>query len=97
MSVRVERKGPVFTVLLSRPERRNAVDSETAAALAEAFRQFEADADAKVAVLHGKGGTFCAGADLKAASQGRGNRRKSSSGSACSSSSIRWNRIETSA
>ncbi|GAG29077.1 unnamed protein product, partial [marine sediment metagenome] len=72
MSVRVERKGPVFTVLLSRPERRNAVDSETAAALAEAFRQFEADVDAKVAVLHGEGGTFCAGADLKAVSEGEG-------------------------
>jgi enoyl-CoA hydratase len=72
MSVRVERKGPVFTVLLSRPERRNAVDGETAAALADAFRQFEAEADAKVAVLHGEGGTFCAGADLKAISDGEG-------------------------
>jgi enoyl-CoA hydratase len=72
MPVRVERKGPVFTVLLSRPKRRNAVDGETAAALAEAFRQFEADADAKVAVLHGEGGTFCAGADLKAVSEGEG-------------------------
>ena len=72
MSVRVERKGPVFTVLLSRPERRNAVDGETAAVLAGAFRQFDADADAKVAVLHGEGGTFCAGADLKAISGGEG-------------------------
>jgi enoyl-CoA hydratase len=72
MSVRVERKGPVFTVVLSRPKRRNAVDGETAAALAEAFRQFEAEADAKVAVLYGEGGTFCAGADLKAVSEGRG-------------------------
>ena len=52
MPVRVERRGPVFTVLLYRPERRNAVDGETATALAEAFRQFEADAGAKVAVLH---------------------------------------------
>ena len=66
MAVRVERKGPLFTVLLSRPERRNAVDGETAAALAEAFREFDSDADAKVAVLHGEGGVFCAGADLKA-------------------------------
>lgn len=72
MPVRVERKGPVVTVLLSRPERRNAVDGETAVALAEAFRQFDADADAKVAVLHGEGGTFCAGADLKAVSEGEG-------------------------
>ena len=72
MAVRVERKGPIFTVILSRPERRNAVDGETATALAEAFRQFEAEADAKVAVLHGEGGTFCAGADLKAVSEGRG-------------------------
>jgi enoyl-CoA hydratase len=71
MAVRVERKGPLFTVILSRPERRNAVDGETATALAEAFRQFEAETDAKVAVLYGEGGTFCAGADLKAVSEGR--------------------------
>lgn len=70
MSVRVERKGPVYTVLLSRPERRNAVDAPTAAALASAFREFEADETAKVAVLHGEGGTFCAGADLKAIGEG---------------------------
>ena len=44
--VRVERKGPVFTVVLSRPERRNAVDGDTAAALANAFREFDADPDA---------------------------------------------------
>jgi enoyl-CoA hydratase len=72
MAVRVERKGPVVTVLLSRPERRNAVDGKTAAALAEAFREFDADAEAKVAVLHGEGGVFCAGADLKAVSEGEG-------------------------
>ena len=71
MSVRIGRKGPVFTVVLSRPEHRNAVDGETAVALAEAFRQFEAEPDAKVAVLYGEGGTFCAGADLKAVSEGR--------------------------
>jgi enoyl-CoA hydratase/carnithine racemase len=61
-------------VTLSRPERRNAVDAATAAALADAFRRFDADADAHVAVLAGGGGTFCAGADLKAISEGRGNR-----------------------
>jgi len=65
--VRIERDGPVSTVLLSRPERRNAVDGPTAASLAAAFRAFDADPDAAVAVLHGEGGVFCAGADLKAA------------------------------
>ena len=49
---------------------RNAVDGETAAALADAFRAFDADSDAAVAVLHGEGGTFCAGADLKAVATG---------------------------
>jgi enoyl-CoA hydratase len=65
MTVRVERQGPVTTVVISRPEARNAVDRKTADALAEAFRGFE-DSDAAVAVLWGEGGTFCAGADLKA-------------------------------
>jgi enoyl-CoA hydratase len=73
-AVRVERDGPVFTVLLSRPDRRNAVDGATARALAGAFREFEADEDAAVAVLHGEGGVFCAGADLKAAGTSEGNR-----------------------
>jgi enoyl-CoA hydratase/carnithine racemase len=73
-AVRVERDGPVFTVLLSRPERRNAVDRATAAALAEAFREFDADSGAAVAVLHGEGGVFCAGADLKEAGGPGGNR-----------------------
>jgi enoyl-CoA hydratase len=72
--VRVERDGPVTTVILSRPERRNAVDGAAAAALAAAFREFEADRDAAVAVLYGEGGTFCAGADLKAAGTAEGNR-----------------------
>lgn len=61
------RSGPVTTVTLHRPGARNAVDGPTAAALADAFRAFEADAEASVAILHGGGGTFCAGADLKAA------------------------------
>lgn len=74
MSVRVERDGPVFTVILARPELRNAVDRPTAEALAEAFRDFDNTADARVAVLWGEGGNFCAGADLKAMSEGRGNR-----------------------
>ncbi|NRQ31737.1 crotonase/enoyl-CoA hydratase family protein [Nonomuraea sp. NN258] len=65
MTVRVEREGPVTTVVISRPETRNAVDRKTADALTDAFRDFE-DSDAAVAVLWGEGGTFCAGADLKA-------------------------------
>jgi enoyl-CoA hydratase len=73
-AVRVERDGPVTTVLLSRPQRRNAVDGPTAAALADAFRQFDADPQAAVAVLHGEGGVFCAGADLKAIGTEAGNR-----------------------
>jgi enoyl-CoA hydratase/carnithine racemase len=62
----VERDGPVSTVILDRPEVRNAVDGPTAAALASAFAEFEADSGADVAVLCGAGGTFCAGADLAA-------------------------------
>lgn len=73
MAVRVERDGAVTTVILARPERRNAVDRDTAQALADAFRAFESDAAARVAVLWGEGGTFCAGADLKAVSTGGGN------------------------
>jgi enoyl-CoA hydratase len=73
-AVRVERSGPVYTVLLSRPERRNAVDGPTAAALVDAFREFDADEQAAVAVLHGEGGVFCAGADLKEAGGAQGNR-----------------------
>ena len=66
MTVSTSRRGPVTTVVLSRPDRRNAVDGPTAAALAEAFRAFDADENASVAVLYGAGGTFCAGADLQA-------------------------------
>ena len=73
MAVRIERRGPVYTVILSRPERRNAVDRETAQALADAFRSFEADTEAAVAVLYGEGGSFCAGADLKGVATGQGN------------------------
>ena len=65
-AVRVERNGPVTTVIIDRPHARNAVDGSTAAALYTAFEQFDADEDAAVAVLTGAGGTFCAGADLKA-------------------------------
>ena len=74
MSVRVERDGPVSTVILDRPDVRNAVDGPAAAALAGAFAEFEADEGASVAVLCGAGGTFCAGADLKALGGPDGNR-----------------------
>jgi enoyl-CoA hydratase len=74
MTVRVERAGPVTTVILSRPQTRNAVDGPTARALADAFRVFDADRSASVAVLWGEGGTFCSGADLKAFGTSRGNR-----------------------
>lgn len=69
-AVRVERDGPVTTVILSRPGRRNAVDRATAAALVSAFEAFDADDQASVAVLWGEGGAFCAGADLQAVAQG---------------------------
>ncbi|WP_046300531.1 crotonase/enoyl-CoA hydratase family protein [Mycobacterium sp. UM_Kg27] len=65
-AVRVERSGPVTTVILDRPQARNAVDGPTAAALYQAFDEFNRDASASVAVLWGDHGTFCAGADLKA-------------------------------
>src|SRR5258707_5529550 len=74
MSVRVERAGTVTTVILERPEVRNAVDGPTAAALAQAFREFDVDPDAAVAMLYGAGGTLCAGADLGAVGTARGNR-----------------------
>jgi enoyl-CoA hydratase len=74
MTVRIEKQGPVTTVILHRPEARNAVDGPTGAALEEAFRSFDADDSAQVAVLYGDGGTFCAGADLKAIGTERQNR-----------------------
>jgi enoyl-CoA hydratase len=74
MSVRVESNGSVCTVILSRPERRNAVDRATAEALARAFGAFHQDPEARVGVLYGEHGTFCAGADLKAISEGEPNR-----------------------
>jgi enoyl-CoA hydratase len=72
--VRYETDGPVAVVTIDRPERRNAVDGPTAALLADAFRQFEGNDDLSVAILTGAGDTFCAGADLKAISEGNGNR-----------------------
>jgi enoyl-CoA hydratase/carnithine racemase len=72
--VRFDARPPVAVVTIDRPEVRNAVDGPTAADLAAAFRRFEADESLLVAVLTGAAGTFCAGADLKAISDGRGNR-----------------------
>ena len=73
-TVRWEVDAPVVVVTIDRPEVRNAVDRPTAAALADAFRRFDADDALAVAVLTGAGGTFCAGADLKAVATGSGNR-----------------------
>ncbi|HTF60019.1 MAG TPA: crotonase/enoyl-CoA hydratase family protein [Actinomycetes bacterium] len=69
--VRVEQDGAVTVVTIDRPERRNAVDGPAAAALADAFRAFDRDPGASVAVLTGAGGAFCAGADLKAIAAGQ--------------------------
>ena len=66
----VEHDGPVTVVTINRPERRNAVDSVCADQLREAFLAFDADEERSVAVLVGAGGTFCAGADLKAVAEG---------------------------
>jgi enoyl-CoA hydratase len=72
--MRTEKSGPITTWILDRPKVRNAVDRETAEALAEAVRAFEADPEARVAILHGDHGTFCAGADLGALARGAPNR-----------------------
>jgi enoyl-CoA hydratase len=75
MVVRAEiRDGGIYVVTFDRPQRRNALDQPAAAELAAAFRAFEADDSLPVAVLTGAGGVFCAGADLKAISEGTGNR-----------------------
>src|SRR5687768_9606668 len=74
MSVRFEPHGRLAVVTIDRAARRNAIDAPTAAALAGAFRAFEADAALDVAVLTGAGGHFCAGADLKALASGAPNR-----------------------
>ncbi|MBQ1543474.1 MAG: crotonase/enoyl-CoA hydratase family protein [Caulobacteraceae bacterium] len=67
-----ERDGPLAVVTIERPERRNAVDLATAQALYAAFQRFEAEEDAAIAILQGRGGHFCAGADLKAVAEGEG-------------------------
>jgi enoyl-CoA hydratase len=73
-SVLIQQKDDVILVTINRPGVRNAVDGPTANELADAFLKFDADENVKVAVLTGAGGTFCAGADLKAIARGQGNR-----------------------
>jgi enoyl-CoA hydratase len=69
-NVRIDRGGEIWVVTIDRPEVRNAVDGPTARALAAAFREFEADGEARVAVLTGAGSHFCAGADLRTVASG---------------------------
>ncbi|MFN0249329.1 MAG: crotonase/enoyl-CoA hydratase family protein [Kofleriaceae bacterium] len=72
--IRIERTGAVMTVIIDRRAAKNAVDRDTAQQLADAFRAFDTDDNARVAVLAGDHGTFCAGADLKAMAAGAPNR-----------------------
>jgi enoyl-CoA hydratase len=74
MTVHIERQPPITTIVLSRPEVRNAVDRDTAERLADAFRAFDEDDELCAAVLWGDHGEFCAGADLKAVAAGHPNR-----------------------
>jgi enoyl-CoA hydratase len=74
MVVLIEKNYPVFTIIIDNPEVRNAVDGPTARELSSAFRKFESDEKALVAVLWGASGTFCSGANLKAITEGRGNK-----------------------
>ena len=73
-NVHVDTDGRVAIVTINRPAVRNAVDWPTATELVETFQRFDADDALSVAVLAGADGTFCAGADLKAIADGRGNR-----------------------
>lgn len=74
MTVHYDVDDAIVVVTIDRPAARNAVDRETASALAAAFRRFDQDEALAVAILTGAGGTFCAGADLKAVATGSGNR-----------------------
>lgn len=76
MSLIIEKNGPVTILSIDRPAVRNAVDRPTAEALVAALREFEQDAEARVAVLTGSGGTFCAGADLRAVAEGGARRNR---------------------
>ena len=72
MPVEVRQEGAILVVTIGRPDRRNAVDRDTAIELSRAFRDFDADASLSVAVLTGAGGHFCSGFDLKALAEGTG-------------------------
>ena len=74
MTIRIEKDFPVFTIIIDNPRVKNAVDGKTAKELANAFRDFENEEKAEVAVLWGTNGTFCSGANLKALLEGNGNR-----------------------
>lgn len=74
MPINIEKNYPVCTIIINNPEVRNAVDGPTAKELADAFRNFERDDKALVAVLWGANGNFCSGANLKAIAKGIGNR-----------------------
>ena len=77
MNISVERHGPIWTVIIDRADKKNAVDRDAAERMYEVFAEFDQSEEARVAVLWGRGGTFCAGADLSAVariSEGRGNR-----------------------
>ena len=74
MPIIIEKNYPVFIIIIDNREVRNAIDGPTAQELADAFMDFEQDDKALVAVLWGANGIFCAGANLKAIAEGKGNR-----------------------
>ncbi|MFW9936480.1 MAG: crotonase/enoyl-CoA hydratase family protein [Candidatus Thorarchaeota archaeon] len=74
MVIKIEKNYPVFTIIIDNPEVKNAVNGSTALELANAFREFERDEKALVGVLWGSNGNFCSGANLKAITEGSGNR-----------------------
>ncbi len=74
MAVLIEIEYPIYTIILNNPEVKNAIDGPTAKELTEAFRKFENDDKAEIAVLYGANGTFCSGANLKAIAKGNENR-----------------------
>jgi enoyl-CoA hydratase len=76
MGIKIKRDYPVFTIIIDNPEAKNAIGRKSAKALANAFREFENDRDAMVAVLWGANGTFCSGANLKKIAEGEPNRIK---------------------
>jgi enoyl-CoA hydratase len=74
MGILVEKEDQVTTIIIDNPSVKNAIDRDSATSLADAFREFEQDEKARVAVLWGKNGIFCSGANLKAIANGKGNR-----------------------